>query len=114
MRWAALLLVCLPAVAQTGAADILWTKKVGAGFAGPVVAEGKLLLFHRVGNTEVLDALEPGSGKPVWHFEGPTTYRDDFGFDEGPRSAPAAATSAASAPSSAPSAAPPRAARCSR
>jgi len=86
-----LLLVCLPAVAQSGAGDVLWTKKVGAGFAGPVVAEGKLLLFHRVGNAEVLDALDPGSGKPLWHFEGPTTYRDDFGFDEGPRSAPAVA-----------------------
>jgi outer membrane protein assembly factor BamB len=88
---AALLLICLPVVAQTGAADVLWTKKVGAGFAGPVVAEGKLLLFHRVGNAEVLDALDPGSGKPVWHYEAPSSYRDDFGFDEGPRSAPAVA-----------------------
>ncbi len=87
----AALLFGATAAAQTVPADPLWTKKVGAGFAGPVVANGKLLLFHRLGGVEVLDALDPATGKPVWRFEGPTAYRDDFGFDEGPRSAPAVA-----------------------
>lgn len=86
-----LLLIAAAAAAQPGPADLLWTKRVGAGFAAPVVAQGKLLLFHRVGSSEVLDALDPATGNRIWHFEGPTTYRDDFGFDEGPRSAPAVA-----------------------
>ena len=69
----------------------LWRRPVGEGFAGPVVSGDRLLLFHRVGNREVLEALDAGTGAPLWRYEYPTTYRDDFGFDEGPRSAPVVA-----------------------
>lgn len=69
-------------------AAALWTKKVGQGFSPPVVAQGKLLLFHRVAGMEVLEAMDPATGKRVWSHSYPTRYRDDFGFDEGPRAAP--------------------------
>ena len=49
-----LALIGLIVAAQPSAPNLLWQKKVGAGFAGPVVADGKLLLFHRLGNAEVL------------------------------------------------------------
>jgi outer membrane protein assembly factor BamB len=68
-----------------------WTHTVGAGFAGPVAAGGRLFVFHRMGNEEVLEALEAKTGKPVWKSAYPTGYRDDFGFDEGPRAAPCVA-----------------------
>lgn len=67
---------------------ILWRKDVGEGFAGPVVSAGKLILFHRVAGKEVLDCLDAATGTKIWSYDYPTTYRDDFGFDEGPRSAP--------------------------
>src|SRR5262245_26793081 len=66
----------------------IWQKAVGTGFAGPVVAGDKLILFHRVNDEEVVDALDPKSGAPRWHYAYKTTYRDDFGFDEGPRAVP--------------------------
>ncbi len=68
---------------------ILWKKDVGEGFAAPVVASGKLILFHRSAGKEIVDCFNALSGEKVWTFDYPTTYRDDFGFDEGPRSAPA-------------------------
>ena len=71
-----------------GAPAEVWRRAVGAGFAGPVVAGGRLLLFHRADNREVVEALDAMSGEPIWLYDYPTTYRDDFGFDEGPRSAP--------------------------
>ena len=74
-----------------GGLQTAWAYKVGAGFAGPVVAGGKLFVFHRVGGSEVLEALEAKSGKPVWKASYETGYRDDFGFDEGPRAAPCVA-----------------------
>ncbi len=74
-----------------GAPEELWRRDIGAGFAGPVVAGGRLLLFHRVGNEEVVEALDTTTGEPIWRYAYPTTYRDDFGFDEGPRSAPVVA-----------------------
>jgi outer membrane protein assembly factor BamB len=66
----------------------LWSKAVGQGFSAPVTAGGKLFVFHRSGNEEVLEAWNVADGKAVWRYAYPTAYRDDFGFDEGPRAAP--------------------------
>ena len=74
-----------------GAPRELWRRPVGEGFAGPVVSGGRVLLFHRVRGREVLEALDAETGAPIWRYDYPTTYRDDFGFDEGPRSAPVVA-----------------------
>jgi outer membrane protein assembly factor BamB len=68
--------------------SLVWKKDVGEGFAGPVVASGKLILFHRQSGKEIIECLDAATGKNVWSYQYPTTYRDDFGFDEGPRSAP--------------------------
>jgi outer membrane protein assembly factor BamB len=67
---------------------VVWQKQVGLGFAGPVVAGNRLILFHRVGNEEIVESLEAQTGKPQWRYAYPTAYRDDFGFDEGPRAVP--------------------------
>lgn len=69
----------------------VWTKQVGQGFAGPVVADGRLILFHRSRNLEVIEALDALTGRTQWNHEYVTAYRDDFGFDEGPRSVPVVA-----------------------
>jgi outer membrane protein assembly factor BamB len=66
----------------------LWTRDVGAGFAGPAVVGTRLILFHRVNNRETVEAMDANTGKTVWTFDYPTSYRDDFGFDEGPRAVP--------------------------
>src|SRR4051812_35734639 len=68
---------------------ILWQRKVGAGFSGPAVASGRLILFDRVDDKEIVECLDAITGKAVWTFDYPTAYRDDFGFDEGPRATPA-------------------------
>ena len=57
----------------------------------PVIFGGKLILFHRLGASETVDCLDAKTGAKVWSYAYPTTYRDDFGFDEGPRSAPVVA-----------------------
>jgi outer membrane protein assembly factor BamB len=67
---------------------VVWRKDVGAGFAGPVVSQGHLILFHRANNREIVEAMDPATGAPQWKYDYATTYRDDFGFDEGPRAAP--------------------------
>lgn len=83
-----------PDIASTWPAEgpkVLWKRDVGQGFAGPVVAEGKLVLFHRVDDKERVECLDAKSGAAVWSADYPTTYQDDFGFDEGPRATPAIA-----------------------
>lgn len=70
---------------------VVWRKQVGQGFAGPAVVGTRVLLFHRVGNEEVLESLDARTGMSTWRYAYPTTYRDDFGFDEGPRAVPVVA-----------------------
>jgi outer membrane protein assembly factor BamB len=70
---------------------IAWKKDVGTGWAGPVVAKGKLILFHRVDEEEVVACLDPATSKELWTFKYRTKYRDQFGFDDGPRATPTVA-----------------------
>ncbi|HVY70932.1 MAG TPA: PQQ-binding-like beta-propeller repeat protein [Verrucomicrobiae bacterium] len=67
---------------------VLWKRPVGHAFAGPAVADGKVILFHRVEDREVVEALDAVSGKALWKFDYATAYQDDFGFDDGPRATP--------------------------
>jgi glucose dehydrogenase len=69
----------------------VWARQVGAGFAGPAVVDDRLILFHRIGRDEVVEALAANTGETIWRYDYPTSYRDDFGFDEGPRSVPVVA-----------------------
>lgn len=67
---------------------VVWKRPVGEGLAGVAVAAGRVILFHRVKNEEVVESLAATTGAPQWRFAYPTVYRDDFGFDEGPRAVP--------------------------
>jgi outer membrane protein assembly factor BamB len=83
-----------PPLAKTWPAEgppIVWKRAVGAGFSGPAVSGGRLILFHRVGDRVVVECLDARTGKEFWKAGYPTDYRDDFGFDEGPRATPAIA-----------------------
>lgn len=68
--------------------ELVWEMAVGAGFSAPVVSLGRLVIFHRRGDREVVEALRATDGARVWEFSYETRYRDDFGFDDGPRAAP--------------------------
>ena len=72
-------------------AELLWKQDAGRGFAGPVIAEGRLILFERVKDRETIVALDVKTGQKVWTYDYDTRYQDDFGFDDGPRSAPTVA-----------------------
>ncbi len=67
---------------------VLWERPIGAGFSGPAVARNRVIFYHRLGGKEVVESIDPNSGKTIWKSEFPTTYKDDFGFDEGPRATP--------------------------
>lgn len=70
---------------------VIWRKQVGQGLSGPVVAGNRLILFHRLDSREVVESFDALSGAPQWRHAYPTAYRDDFGFDEGPRAVPVVA-----------------------
>jgi outer membrane protein assembly factor BamB len=67
---------------------VVWQKEAGEGYSGPVVAGDWLILFHRIGDEEVVEALDAANGKERWKFSYPTRYRDLLGKGNGPRSTP--------------------------
>jgi outer membrane protein assembly factor BamB len=67
---------------------LVWQRNVGQGYSGPVVADRRLILFHRLGDKEVVEALDAATGKERWRFDYPTSYVDDYGKGDGPRSTP--------------------------
>ena len=67
---------------------IVWEVKRGTGYAAPAISKGKLVLFHRLEDNEIVDCLQPETGKKYWRFAYPTGYIDRYGFCNGPRAAP--------------------------
>lgn len=76
--------------APGGEADwpALWRAEVGEGWASPVVADGKVVLHTRVGEEERMACFAADTGKLLWRHAYPTSYRDSFGMNPGPRSTP--------------------------
>ena len=64
----------------------VWEIKTGEGYACPAIVRGRLVQFHRVGEKETLDCLDPETGRRFWRFDYPVSYEDRYGFSPGPRS----------------------------
>ncbi len=67
---------------------VVWTLEVGEGHAAPVVKGQRLILFHRVGNKDRIECLHALTKKRLWKFDYETSYRDQLGKGDGPRSTP--------------------------
>ncbi len=53
-----------------GGPKVLWTVRVGKGFAGPAIADGKVYLLDRVpGEKDVLRCFDLASGKEEWTLD---------------------------------------------
>ena len=67
---------------------VVWQKDIGEGFSGPVVVGARVVLFHRVGDEEVVECLNAADGTTKWKTGYPTSYRDNYGKGDGPRATP--------------------------
>jgi len=67
---------------------LLWQRDVGSGYAGPAVVPGRVVLFHRRGESAVCEALNPATGRTIWKVEFPTRYSSSIAPDDGPRCVP--------------------------
>lgn len=66
----------------------IWEVRKGTGYACPAIAEGKLVLFHRVEDRETIECLDPETGKRFWSFSYAVVYTDRYGYSNGPRASP--------------------------
>ena len=68
-----------------------WKVPVGIGHASPVAANGKIYVFARQNDEEVLRALDATSGKELWKTSLPIAYQMHeaaTGHGKGPKSTP--------------------------
>jgi len=63
----------------------VWEMKKGNSYTSPVIAGGRLVTFNRFEDSEVVQCLEPETGKQFWNFRYPVVYSDRYGFNNGPR-----------------------------
>ncbi|MBU6178521.1 MAG: PQQ-binding-like beta-propeller repeat protein [Verrucomicrobia bacterium] len=63
----------------------VWEMEKGNSYTSPVVAAGRMVVFNRKGDEEVVQCLDPETGKQFWTFAYPSGYRDRYGFNNGPR-----------------------------
>jgi outer membrane protein assembly factor BamB len=66
----------------------LWEVKKGEGYTSPAIAGDYLVIFHALGGKEVIECLQPESGKRYWSFDYAIDYRDRYGYANGPRGSP--------------------------
>jgi outer membrane protein assembly factor BamB len=67
---------------------VVWRRAVGAGFAGVVVVGDRAILFHRVGDREIVEALDAATGATRWQADHATTFRPQVGGGDGPLCTP--------------------------
>jgi outer membrane protein assembly factor BamB len=75
-----------PAALQPG-----WTATVGVGHASPVVSKGRVYVFARQGEDEVLQAMDLATGQVAWTQKHPAPYTMNSaatGHGKGPKSTP--------------------------
>src|SRR5947208_2143786 len=60
---------------------VLWHKDLGTGYGAPVISQGKLFQFDRIGNQARLLCLDARTGQQIWKFEYPTDFKDFFGYN---------------------------------
>jgi len=70
---------------------VVWEREVGAGLAGPAVVGDHVILFHRVGDEEVVECLRASDGKTQWRAAFPASYAGGYHADNGPRCVPTVA-----------------------
>jgi len=66
----------------------LWSRPVGSGFAGVAVDDGVAVLFHRLADKEIVEAVDAASGELRWKSAFPATYVPVISDDDGPRATP--------------------------
>ena len=73
---------------STNGPPLAWERSIGSGYSAPSVISGLLVLHHRLGDEEIVEALDAASGKTKWQRKNPSRFTDPFGYNNGPRCTP--------------------------
>jgi outer membrane protein assembly factor BamB len=66
----------------------VWKLDLGEGFAGPAVVGERVVIFHRLGNIERVQAVNATTGRSSWQTDYEASYQGGVNPDRGPRCVP--------------------------
>ncbi len=66
----------------------VWEMPIGSGMGGPAIADGRLVVFHRLGEKETVECRDAATGGGQWKFDYDAPYRPRYGGGSGPRTSP--------------------------
>lgn len=67
---------------------ILSDRAIGTGYSAPSISQGILVLFHRLGGEEIIEASKVDGAQSLWRHAYPSRYQDPYGYNNGPRCTP--------------------------
>lgn len=67
---------------------LVWEMTKGDSYGAPAVSGERLVFFHRVGQDAVAECLSAATGKRLWRYAYPTSYKDRYRYNNGPRTTP--------------------------
>lgn len=68
--------------------EILWRKPIGSAYSGISVLGDRLVTMDSDGESDLLVAMDSGSGAELWRYEIEPMYKGHDGSDDGPISTP--------------------------
>jgi outer membrane protein assembly factor BamB len=67
---------------------LIFERAVGKGYSAPSVRGDLLVIHHRVGLQEIVEACDARTGLTMWKSAYRSEYQDPFGYNNGPRCTP--------------------------
>ncbi|MCA9215023.1 MAG: PQQ-binding-like beta-propeller repeat protein [Planctomycetales bacterium] len=67
---------------------IVWERPIGTGYSSPVVADGKVVVMHRLADREIVECMDASSGEPVWTYDYSSSFNCSVAYSSGPYSTP--------------------------
>jgi outer membrane protein assembly factor BamB len=72
----------------TNGPPLVWEKTIGTGYTAPSIRNGLLVLHHRIGDEEIVQAMDAATAKAGWRYAYPSKFVDPYGYNNGPRGTP--------------------------
>ena len=72
---------------QGGPAKV-WEVTKGDGYTSPAIVDDFVVIFHALKGRETIECLQRETGQRYWSADYPITYKDRYGFANGPRGSP--------------------------
>ncbi len=67
---------------------VLWKQEIGTGYSAPSILGDRVVVHHRLEDKEIVSCRSVKDGSVVWEHDYPSSFRDPYGYNNGPRCSP--------------------------